>query len=95
MLKPKTVFTKSQQEELERTFKVCPYPDKDHREVLARSIGLRESQVFYWFQNRRSRKKRRELPQCNYLIISKIMSSFKFIFAGRALEVGRTSQSFR
>jgi hypothetical protein len=59
MFKPKTIFTKYQQQELEIAFLSNPYLEKERREALALTLGLREYQVTIWFQNRRARKKQK------------------------------------
>jgi homeobox protein EMX len=59
MFKPKTVFSKYQQQELESAFVSNPYLEKDRREALAFTLGLTEYQVTIWFQNRRARKKQK------------------------------------
>jgi len=59
-LRPKTVFTKSQLDELENAFVSNPYLEKDRREILAFSLGLTDNQVSVWFQNRRARMKQKQ-----------------------------------
>ncbi|XP_069043768.1 dharma isoform X2 [Lepisosteus oculatus] len=54
----RTVFTRSQTEQLERVFGRADYPSPQEREELARRLGLSEEAVRVWFKNRRARKKR-------------------------------------
>lgn len=51
----KTVWKDAQKLALLRSFAKCPYPNFRAREELAREIGVPESRVRVWFQNRRSR----------------------------------------
>ncbi|XP_037661368.1 double homeobox protein A-like [Choloepus didactylus] len=50
-----TCYTSSQLRTLIKAFKNNPYPGIDSREQLAKDIGVPESRVQVWFQNRRSR----------------------------------------
>nr|XP_010960390.1 PREDICTED: double homeobox protein A [Camelus bactrianus] len=52
----RTSYTNSQLQTLIEEFKVNPYPGIDSREKLAKEIGVPESRVQVWFQNRRSRQ---------------------------------------
>ncbi|ESO07904.1 hypothetical protein HELRODRAFT_137390, partial [Helobdella robusta] len=54
----RTVFNKFQLQQLERAFKNGPYLEKVGREELAGKLGLTETQVKVWFQNRRTKNKR-------------------------------------
>lgn len=53
--KPRTHFTDSQIEDLEKVFEDKKYLSANERLIIANDLGLQEEQVKNWFQNRRSR----------------------------------------
>lgn len=56
--KSRTVFTDLQLRVLEKTFAEQKYLDTSNRAKLAQTLGLNETQVKTWFQNRRMKWKK-------------------------------------
>ncbi|XP_068678385.1 homeobox protein BarH-like 2 [Montipora capricornis] len=56
--KSRTVFTDLQLRVLEKTFSEQKYLDTSNRSKLAQTLGLNETQVKTWFQNRRMKWKK-------------------------------------
>ncbi|NP_001081834.1 Brachyury-inducible homeobox 1, gene 3 S homeolog [Xenopus laevis] len=54
----RTVYSPSDLARLEQNFQTNMYPDIHQREEMARQMGLPESRVQVWFQNRRSKARR-------------------------------------
>ncbi|MQM14877.1 hypothetical protein Taro_047811 [Colocasia esculenta] len=53
--------TQHQIQEMEAFFKECPHPDDKQRKELSRELGLEPLQVKFWFQNKRTQMKVRQL----------------------------------
>lgn len=60
--KSRTVFTDLQLRVLEKTFAEQRYLDTSNRAKLAQTLGLNETQVKTWFQNRRMKWKKESTP---------------------------------
>lgn len=60
--KSRTVFTDLQLRVLEKTFAEQKYLDTSNRAKLAQTLGLNETQVKTWFQNRRMKWKKESSP---------------------------------
>ena len=56
--RPRTAFTGSQLERLKKEFLASRYLTEDRRVNLARELGLSESQLKIWFQNKRAKMKK-------------------------------------
>ncbi|KAK7482093.1 hypothetical protein BaRGS_00026677, partial [Batillaria attramentaria] len=56
--RPRTAFSSSQLHRLRTEFQDCPYLSETRRMTLARELGLTESQVKIWFQNKRAKLKK-------------------------------------
>ncbi|ESO96487.1 hypothetical protein LOTGIDRAFT_80580, partial [Lottia gigantea] len=54
----RTAFSETAITRLEDVFMVNRYPDITLRETLALQLGVAESRIQVWFQNRRSRGRR-------------------------------------
>ena len=63
--KSRTVFTDLQLRVLEKTFAEQKYLDTSNRAKLAQTLGLNETQVKTWFQNRRMKWKKESSPVSN------------------------------
>ncbi|KAH9505416.1 hypothetical protein Btru_057204 [Bulinus truncatus] len=56
--RPRTAFTNEQLQRLKREFEDCRYLTETRRKNLAEELGLTESQIKIWFQNKRAKIKK-------------------------------------
>ncbi|ESO06300.1 hypothetical protein HELRODRAFT_138241, partial [Helobdella robusta] len=56
--KPRTIYTTTQLQELTRRYKISAYLALPDRADLAQQLGLSQTQIKIWFQNRRSKSKK-------------------------------------
>lgn len=56
--RPRTAFTPEQLQKLKREFDLGRYLTEDRRQSLAKELGLNESQIKIWFQNKRAKMKK-------------------------------------
>ncbi|BFZ22674.1 hypothetical protein BsWGS_25713 [Bradybaena similaris] len=56
--RPRTAFTNDQLARLKREFEACRYLTETRRKHLADELGLTESQIKIWFQNKRAKIKK-------------------------------------
>ncbi|KAI6174992.1 Motor neuron and pancreas homeobox protein 1 [Aphelenchoides bicaudatus] len=61
--RPRTTFTSEQLIELERQYSETKYLSRPLRYKLAQELGLTETQIKIWFQNRRMKNKRTHQQQ--------------------------------
>ena len=64
--RPRTVYTPDQLEALNLYFKRTQYLTVSERGELAFSLGLSETQIKIWFQNKRSKLKRNQREENSY-----------------------------
>ncbi|XP_011408017.1 PREDICTED: short stature homeobox protein 2-like [Amphimedon queenslandica] len=60
--KKRMTYTKQQKDALESYFYQDSYPDTQARENMSEALGITPEKVQVWFQNRRAKCRKRELP---------------------------------
>ncbi|XVE90594.1 hypothetical protein DITRI_Ditri20bG0090300 [Diplodiscus trichospermus] len=60
--------TPHQIQALEAFFEYCSKPDEIQRRDLSKEIGLEPQQIKFWFQNRRTQRKTREIRKQNSIL---------------------------
>ena len=68
--RPRTIYTTEQLKALNMYFKRTQYLTVSERAELAYSLGLTETQIKIWFQNKRSKLKRNQREEHSYRVIS-------------------------
>ncbi|XP_047501174.1 homeobox protein E60-like [Penaeus chinensis] len=67
--RPRTAFTSDQLARLKKEFQENRYLTEKRRQDLARDLGLNESQIKIWFQNKRAKIKKQSAGQKNPLAL--------------------------
>ncbi|XP_069186957.1 homeobox protein E60-like [Procambarus clarkii] len=67
--RPRTAFTSEQLARLKKEFQENRYLTEKRRQDLARDLGLNESQIKIWFQNKRAKIKKQAKGQANPLAL--------------------------
>ncbi|XP_071526773.1 homeobox protein engrailed-1a-like isoform X2 [Panulirus ornatus] len=67
--RPRTAFTSDQLARLKKEFQENRYLTEKRRQDLARDLGLNESQIKIWFQNKRAKIKKQAKGQANPLAL--------------------------
>uniref|UniRef100_A0A915AB23 Homeobox domain-containing protein n=1 Tax=Parascaris univalens TaxID=6257 RepID=A0A915AB23_PARUN len=63
--RPRTTFSATQLAELEKEYEHNPYLIGEERANLAEKLNLTDTQVKVWFQNRRTKEKKRNCNSTN------------------------------
>ncbi|XP_060064659.1 homeobox protein Hox-B4a-like [Ylistrum balloti] len=58
-IKKRTNYSPSQVQALEKVFHENPYPDSERMEEMSRDLGIAETKIKVWFQNKRARWRKR------------------------------------